>query len=236
MAMFHNFLPDDAECKDKEVEKASVWLYNKLSVLRQKGAGPARVQMGIGVISVKIVYLIMPILQLVLTSHMFELADYTKFGTTWLSEYNLPLLELNQTGIKDVLFPKMVACEIKRWGPSGLEEENGMCVLAPNVINQYFFLITWWALMILLTTNSLNILLSIVRLLFTYGSYQRMISHACMKHKEQYKQVFDEVGVSGRLILTLLCNNIPAEYFRDMMDNVCPRLLKRRETEEETGL
>ena len=34
----------------------------------------------------------------VLTSQMFELADYTKFGTTWMAEYNLPLLELNQTG------------------------------------------------------------------------------------------------------------------------------------------
>ena len=49
-------------------------------------------------------------------------------------------------GIKDLLFPKMVACEIKRWGPSGLEDENGMCVLAPNVINQYIFLILWWSL------------------------------------------------------------------------------------------
>ena len=41
---------------------------------------------------------------------------------------------------------QMVACEIKRWGPTGLEDENGMCVLAPNVINQYIFLILWWSL------------------------------------------------------------------------------------------
>ena len=34
------------------------------------------------------------------------------------------------TPIEHKLFPKMVACEVKRFGATGLEEWNGMCVLA----------------------------------------------------------------------------------------------------------
>ena len=54
---------------------------------------------------------------LVLTDEMFEIGSFVSYGSEWATK--LPAGDNETTLIKDKLFPKMVACEIKRWGPTG---------------------------------------------------------------------------------------------------------------------
>lgn len=169
--MLYNPIDGDEGVKS-ESEKASIWLYHRFSIYMNEHSMYAnfmeRHGIGILVIGIKIMYLVISVLIMIMTAMMFELADFKQYGIIWAQQWPEPpenitgessfvaisifahfsniLHILYSTGIKDLLFPKMVACEIKRWGPSGLEDENGMCVLAPNVINQYIFLILWWSL------------------------------------------------------------------------------------------
>lgn len=58
------------------------------------------------------------ILALYLTDEMFSIGSFISYGSEWAT--SLPVGDNETTLIKDKLFPKMVACEIKRWGPSGM--------------------------------------------------------------------------------------------------------------------
>merc|ERR1719438_57330 len=144
---------------------------------------------------------------------MFELADFKQYGIVWAQQWPDP--PVNVTGIKDLLFPKMVACEIKRWGPTGLEDENGMCVLAPNVINQYIFLILWWSLVFVIVSNVFNVLAGIIRIVFIYGSYRRMLASAFLRDDPHYKKVYYKIGTSGRVILNVLAASISPTCFQE---------------------
>lgn len=179
---------------------------------------------GILVIGIKVAYLIISVLLMVMTAMMFELGDFKQYGIVWAQQWPNP--PANVTGIKDLLFPKMVACEIKRWGPTGLEDENGMCVLAPNVINQYIFLILWWSLVFTIVSNVFNVLAGVIRVVFIYGSYRRMLASAFLRDDPHYKKVYYKVGTSGRTILNVLAASISPTCFQEIMNNVCPRLIR----------
>ena len=48
---------------------------------------------------------------------MFSIGDFKTYGSEWIKKMKLE--DSTQTEAKDKLFPKMVACEVKRWGASG---------------------------------------------------------------------------------------------------------------------
>lgn len=219
---------DGEEGVKADSEKASIWLYHRFSVYMNEHSMYAnfmeRHGIGILVIAIKFMYLIISVVLMVLTAMMFELADFKQYGIIWAQQWPDP--PVNVTGIKDLLFPKMVACEIVRWGPSGLEDESGMCVLAPNVINQYIFLILWWSLVFVIVSNVFNVLAGVIRVVFIYGSYRRMLASAFLRDDPHYKKVYYKVGTSGRVILNVLAASIAPSCFQEIMNNVCPRLIR----------
>jgi len=227
IAMLYNPMEGEEGIK-ADAEKASVWLYHRFAIYMNEHSMYAnfmqRHGIGLLVIGIKICYLIVSVLLMTLTAEMFELADFKQYGIVWAQQWPDP--PANVTGIKDLLFPKMVACEIKRWGPTGLEDENGMCVLAPNVINQYIFLILWWSLVFTIVSNVFNVLAGIIRVVFIYGSYQRMLASAFLKDDPHYKKVYYKVGTSGRVYLNVIASSISPVAFQEIMNNVCPRLIR----------
>lgn len=218
---------DGEECVSADAEKASIWLYHRFCIYMNEHSMYAnfmeRHGIGLLVVITKVLYLVISVMLMVLTAEMFELADFKRYGIVWAQQWPDP--PANVTGIKDLLFPKMVACEIKRWGPTGLEDENGMCVLAPNVINQYIFLILWWSLVFVIISNVFNVIIGLIKLAFIYGSYRRMIASAFLKDDPRYKAVYYKIGTSGRMILNSLSASISPAAFAKIMDNICPRLI-----------
>lgn len=225
--MLYNPLDGDEGVK-ADSEKASIWIYHRFSIYMNEHSMYAnfmeRHGIGILVVGIKVAYLIISVLIMVMTAMMFELGDFKQYGIVWAQQWPNP--PANVTGIKDLLFPKMVACEIKRWGPTGLEDENGMCVLAPNVINQYIFLILWWSLVFTIVSNVFNVLAGVIRVVFIYGSYRRMLASAFLRDDPHYKKVYYKVGTSGRTILNVLAASISPTCFQEIMNNVCPRLIR----------
>merc|ERR1719276_703305 len=128
---------------------------------------------------VKVLYAVVSFGCFILTDEMFSIGDFKTYGSKWVQK--LKIEDTLATEEKDKLFPKMVACEVKRWGASGIEEEQGMCVLAPNVINQYLFLILWFAIIFTIACNCLSVLFALTKLIFVLGSYKRLLASAFLK-------------------------------------------------------
>ena len=83
---------------------------------------------------------------------------FLTLGSKWLS----PPDGMNRSTILDEIFPLVSRCHVNIWGEgSKLETINLKCILSPNAITRYVFLIMWFLFVILLVINPLNVLLNI---------------------------------------------------------------------------
>ena len=177
----------------------------------------------------KLSYLVITILVFYLTGFMFEYDRNTwyRYGADWYGTRFSSYMDMNhtQTLTKDILFPKMVACEIKRWGPSGIEVETAQCVLAPNVLYQYLFLFTWYLLMAVFFANLISCFLHISEMFFSNGTYNRMIDQGMLPDKPSYRYVFMNIGAGGREIVQILTDNSNPLLFSKIFDELTSLLI-----------
>ena len=170
LTMLHNPVEQDNDVRE-DIEKASRWMATKLNIFIQEQSIYAKItqthRMFILIFVTKVLYLVASVGIMYFTDQLFEAGSFITYGSEWFA--SLDKTANNTSFIRDRLFPKMVACEIKRWGPAGLEEEQGMCVLAPNVMNQYLFLIFWFCLVLVTFSNAISIFLSISTHCFVEG-------------------------------------------------------------------
>ena len=137
----------------------------------------------------------------------------------------------------DILFPKMVACEIKIWGATGIRTESLLCVLPQNIGNQYFFLMFWAFLLLVIFSNIISLLITTFSFVFMAGSYKHFLRVGLLKDRERYNIVYTHIGTTGRYILLLCANHSNPKIFEDLMEIVCSLLIenyhKRREKVKE---
>ena len=135
----------------------------------------------------------------------------------------------------DILFPKMVACEIKIWGATGLRTESLLCVLPQNIGNQYFFLMFWILLLLVIFTNILSILITTFRFVFVAGSYKRFLRVSLLKDHQRYHKVYTHIGTTGRYILLLCAHHSNPKVFEDLMEIICSLLIANYHKRTEQG-
>ena len=180
----------------------------------------------------KLFYLGITVAVFYLTGEMFEYGSETwyNYGADWfgvkftLYEDNL----VNHTTLnKDKLFPKMVACEVQRFGLSGLETETAMCVLTPNVLYQYLFLITWYILIFAFFSNLCSCFLHLSEMFFWQGTYERMLDDCMMPNRPRYQYVFRSIGAGGRELIQVLMSNTNPVIFTRIFDELTFRLVTK---------
>ncbi|XP_063684852.1 innexin inx2-like isoform X3 [Bolinopsis microptera] len=209
--------------------KCADWVYNSIVDRLSEGSSWTswrnRHGLGLAVLASKFMYLGGSVLVMVLTSVMFQVGDFQTYGYDWITQFPEP--DNYSTSVKHKLFPKMVACEIKRWGTTGLEEENGMCVLTPNVIYQYVFLIMWFALTITIFTNFGNIFFYVFKLTATRYTYSKLVATGHFSHKHPgWKFMYYRIGTSGRVLLNIVAQNTNPIIFGAIMEKLCPSVIK----------
>jgi len=211
------------------IDKCADWVYNSIVDRLTEGSSWTswrnRHGLGLAVLFSKVLYLMGSTAVMGVTSMMFHVGDFNTYGIEWLRQF--PDTDNYSTSIKHKLFPKMVACEIKRWGTTGLEEENGMCVLAPNVIYQYIFLIMWFALFLVIICNFINIFVWIFKMYAITYTYKKLVAtgHFSKKHPG-WKFLYYRVGTSGRVLLNIVANNTNPIIFGAIMTELAPRLIE----------
>merc|ERR1719270_1817756 len=83
--------------------------------------------------------------------------QFTRYGTEILAISDQPLEE--RTDPLNKVFPKVTKCTFHKYGPSGtVENKDGLCVLANNIINEkiYIFLWFWFITIAVLANNIIN--------------------------------------------------------------------------------
>eukprot|EP00116_Pleurobrachia_bachei_P012971 sb/3473233/ len=125
----------------------------------------------------------------------------------------------------DLLFPKMVGCEIHTWAQSGLTQKSLLCVLPQNIGNQYFFLILWFLMIFTVLCNGVSLISQTCMFVFISAAYKHFLATSLLKDLKRYKMVFKSVGTTGRCILQLSAEQCNPKVFEDLMEIVCSLLL-----------
>ena len=113
-------MESDQELK-KMTDKAATWLFYKFDLYMSEQSLVASLTrkhgLGLSMVFVKVLYAAVSFCCFILTAEMFSIGDFKTYGSSWIKKMRYE--DSINTEEKDKLFPKMVACEVKRWGASG---------------------------------------------------------------------------------------------------------------------
>ena len=90
------------------------------------------------------------------------------FGNNTVNNLDNPDGEMNKAEVLYKPFPRRASCKVRYYGTGGSwvpDTHNYFCVLAPNVISQYIFLILWFWYGFLLFINTVNLLRTLLMVL-----------------------------------------------------------------------
>ncbi|XP_063688638.1 innexin inx2-like [Bolinopsis microptera] len=215
---------DDDEEEKIKIDRASLWLSKRMTGYI-KAKGPieflfVKHRMFAEVVFNKVLNLVVVILVLYGTNKIFQVSSFASYGVDWIRYMS----STDNTGVdspQDKLFPKMASCEVEVWGTTGIVNEAGMCVLAPNVIISYFFLIFWFLLYISLIGNAVSLFFSTSTYFFTAARWRAFVTSTFMVTTNEGKWLFMNSGMSGQITLELLASNIPHHTFENLFKRVC---------------
>ena len=219
------------------VNRAAKWLHNTLSVYidtRDTLRGKIlRHWYLILLVSFKLLYLgislgLMHYTNKMLITNHDHGASFINYGPQWFSDVTNNTAP-RFTPIQNKLFPKMVACEVKRWGVSGIEEWQGMCVLAGNVLYQWLFLFYWLSIVISIFINSVAVLTVLFTEILPNVSYSKFLNSAYVEDTKQLRLIYKNIGSSGRIILRVIGSNVEPYVSEELVKYMIMFMLDREE-------
>ena len=228
--MLQNPVEDGFE-KREIIKRGSVWLYlNCPECLSHHSAYSlfmVRHGLAFAELTVKALYLANVVFIFYLTSCMFKLGSFARYGLLW--ETNSPLNNIRSL-IQEKLFPKVVMCELIRYGTTGLEEEQGMCILTLNIVNQYVFLLFWIFLVIALAVNSFALLLTILKMMFPSMMLRRFLVNSSLEKSpavESISRLYRTRGSSLRFIMDIFAYNVQPKLLAEVLIQLYALLVDR---------
>ena len=225
--------PEFADDLPFYIERAAVWLDKTLTVYienRDTIQGKLR-RHGYFflIVMMKLSYLIISVGVMFFTDRMFVSnhthgGRYLFYGIEWI--YDITTTS-KYTPVMNKLFPKMVACEVKRWGVTGLEEWHGMCVLAGNVLYQWLFLFFWYCLALSIVLNIISVVAVCLSELRVDYSYNRFLNTAYVEDSKELKLIYYNIGTSGRIIFRTIAKNVTPKVTDELLKYVIMFLMHR---------
>ncbi len=87
--------------------------------------------------------------------------QFTTYGAEVLAVSEQPIEE--RVDPMNRVFPKVTKCTFHKYGPSGtVENHDGLCVLAMNIINEKIYVFLWLWYIVLTVWTSIHLMLRIV--------------------------------------------------------------------------
>ena len=103
--------------------------------------------------------------------------QFTTYGTDVLAISEQPME--NRIDPMAKVFPKVTKCTFHKYGPSGtVENKDGLCVLAQNIINEKIYIFLWFWFIMLSVWTAIHILLRLVSIASPYGR-MLLLSNRC---------------------------------------------------------
>ena len=141
---------------------------------------------------------------------------------------------MNKAEVLYRTFPRRASCEISFYGTGTAKQTfNYFCVLAPNVLSQYVFLVLWFWYVILIIINFINLCL-VGLMLLRVSAIRNMYLMRVIGSRELVKKLNKEEGTLAKeikrlhfgqfLFLYLVAKNTPFTFVQELLKRLTRKL------------
>lgn len=164
---------------------------------------------------------------------MFFGYQFTTYGTDVLRISELPMEERVDPMSK--VFPKVTKCTFHQYGPSGtVENKDGLCVLAANIINEKTYVFLWFWYIGLIVWTSIHLVLRLASLFSGYARLLLLCNRSRSVNRADINTVLKRCNYGDWFLLMQMAKHIrPTIYYHLMLD-LRDKLDKKRASNEDT--
>lgn len=158
--------------------------------------------------------------------------QFTTYGTDVLRVSELPIEERVDPMAK--VFPKVTKCTFHLFGPSGtIENKDGLCVLAANIINEKIYVFLWFWYIILITWTSIHLLLRLASLASNYCRLLLLCNRCRSVNRADINVVLRKCNYGDWFLLMQMAKHIRPTIFYHLMLDLRDKLDKKRAANED---
>lgn len=158
---------------------------------------------------------------------VFFLGQFTSYGTD--------VLRVSEEEIEDRkdpmnrVFPKVTKCTFHKYGPSGtVENKDGLCILAMNIINEKIFIFLWFWFIIITVWTAVHVMIRIVSLASRYCRYLLFCNRVRSVNRNDIATVLDKCKYGDWFILMQMSKHINPAVFYDIVLDLRDRIDEKR--------
>jgi len=144
--------------------------------------------------------------------------QFTRYGTEVIAISDQPLEE--RVDPLNKVFPKVTKCTFHKYGPSGtVENKDGLCVLANNIINEKIYIFLWFWFITVAVWTGVHLILRVVSLSSVYTRTMLLCNRAKSNDKMDVKSIVSKVYYGDWFLLMQLSKHVnPATYHEFILD------------------
>ncbi|XP_071516477.1 innexin inx2-like isoform X2 [Panulirus ornatus] len=128
---------------------------------------------------------------------------------------------------KDEVFPKVAKCTFHKFGSSGtIMRHDAICVLPLNILNEKIYVSLWFWLLALALISGCGLLYRMA----TFAHKIRPLilrARSRLASKDKVEAIVQRCRIGDWFILSLLAKNMDPFMFRDFINDLSPKLLKK---------
>jgi len=144
--------------------------------------------------------------------------QFTKYGTDVISVSELPIEQ--RVDPMNKVFPKVTKCTFHKYGPSGtVENKDGLCVLANNIINEKIYIFLWFWFITIAVWTAIHLTLRVVTLTSVYSRTMLLCNRAKTNDKLDISSIVKKGYYGDWFLLMQLSKHVnPVVYHEFLLD------------------
>jgi len=159
--------------------------------------------------------------------------QFSTYGTDVLRISELPIEERVDPMSK--VFPKVTKCTFHQYGPSGtVENKDGLCVLAANIINEKTFVFLWFWYIIVICWTSIHLLLRLASMISPYVRLLLLCNRCRSSNRSDINTVLQKCNYGDWFLLMQMAKHIRPNILHQLMLDLRDKFDRKRALHEDT--
>nr|XP_023026317.1 innexin inx2-like [Leptinotarsa decemlineata] len=126
----------------------------------------------------------------------------------------------------NTVFPKIAKCTYFRFGPSGtLEIRDALCILPLNVLNEKFFLILWYWLLVLLIVTMLCLVYRGMFLFIPNFRVYLLRAHSRKLERKKAEFIVSKISFGDFFVLYKVGKNVNTMIYKELIGGIYDQLI-----------
>jgi len=170
-----------------------------------------------------------------LVNILFQIYLMDLFFGGQFTKYGADVLSVTETAIEarddpmNRVFPKVTKCTFHKYGPSGtIERQDGLCILAMNIINEKIYVFLWFWFIGLTVWTAVHLMIRVLSVASQYVRYLLFCNRVKSVNRNDVSTVLRKCYYGDWFVLMQLAKHINPAIFHEVVLDLRERLDAKR--------